>query len=152
MKIDYFTMVIDFSEESDSIFLGGSGINIEFKLSTKERIDLWNSLQEIKNFPEGEYTVMNLIPAGSTKYTDKFIQLELLKDNSKSSIETFWYHINDIFLKPYRILLAHAGDTEKQRKALRDFFKPVRFRLRSIQSIMEGENRIVIDNVLLPII
>ena len=33
MKKKYFTMIIDFSEASESIFLGGSGINIEFKLS-----------------------------------------------------------------------------------------------------------------------
>ena len=71
-----------------------------------------------------------------------------LDSTEKDYLEHFWNAVNTIYLGPYRILLNHAGNVEKQRKALRDFFRPIRFRLRSIQTVMEAENKININTKL----
>ena len=143
MKKNYFTMIIDFSETSESIFLGGSGINIEFKLSSQERQALWESIISIENFETGNKLMEPLRPGENI--TSRLINSEMLPGNSIENLEQYWKLVNHFYLEPYRILLHHAGETEKQRKALRDFFKPVRFRLRSIQTLMEAENRTKID-------
>lgn len=146
MKKKYFTMIIDFSEASESIFLGGSGINIEFKLSAQERQALWDSLISIENFEFGNKLMDSLKPGENI--TERLINSGMLPDNSLDNLEKYWFLVNQYYIEPYRILLHHAGDTEKQRKALRDFFKPVRFRLRSVQTLMEAENRVKINTPL----
>lgn len=146
MKKKYFTMIIDFSEASESIFLGGSGINIEFKLSSQERQALWDSLISIENFEFGNKLMDSLKPGENI--TERLINSGMLPDNSLDNLEKYWFLVNQYYIEPYRILLHHAGDTEKQRKALRDFFKPVRFRLRSVQTLMEAENRVKINTSL----
>lgn len=146
MKKKYFTMIIDFSEVSESIFLGGSGINIEFKLSAQERQALWDSLISIENFEFGNKLMDSLKPGENI--TERLINSGMLPDNSLDNLEKYWFLVNQYYIEPYRILLHHAGDTEKQRKALRDFFKPVRFRLRSVQTLMEAENRVKINTSL----
>ena len=146
MKKKYFTMIIDFSETSESIFLGGSGINIEFKLSAQERQALWDSLISIENFEFGNKLMDSLKPGENI--TERLINSGMLPDNSLDNLEKYWFLVNQYYIEPYRILLHHAGDTEKQRKALRDFFKPVRFRLRSVQTLMEAENRVKINTPL----
>ena len=146
MKKKYFTMIIDFSEASESIFLGGSGINIEFKLSSQERQALWDSLISIENFEFGNKLMDSLKPGENI--TERLINSGMLPDNSLDNLEKYWFLVNQYYIEPYRILLHHAGDTEKQRKALRDFFKPVRFRLRSVQTLMEAENRVKINTPL----
>ena len=146
MKKKYFTMIIDFSETSESIFLGGSGINIEFKLSSQERQALWDSLISIENFEFGNKLMDSLKPGENI--TERLINSGMLPDNSLDNLEKYWFLVNQYYIEPYRILLHHAGDTEKQRKALRDFFKPVRFRLRSVQTLMEAENRVKINTPL----
>lgn len=146
MKKKYFTMIIDFSETSESIFLGGSGINIEFKLSAQERQALWDSLISIENFEFGNKLMDSLKPGENI--TERLINSGMLPDNSLDNLEKYWFLVNQYYIEPYRILLHHAGDTEKQRKALRDFFKPVRFRLRSVQTLMEAENRVKINTSL----
>ena len=146
MKKKYFTMIIDFSESSESIFLGGSGINIEFKLSAQERQALWDSLISIENFEFGNKLMDSLKPGENI--TERLINSGMLPDNSLDNLEKYWFLVNQYYIEPYRILLHHAGDTEKQRKALRDFFKPVRFRLRSVQTLMEAENRVKINTSL----
>lgn len=146
MKKKYFTMIIDFSEASESIFLGGSGINIEFKLSAQERQALWDSLISIENFEFGNKLMDSLKPGENI--TERLINSGMLPDNSLDNLEKYWFLVNQYYIEPYRILLHHAGDTEKQRKALRDFFKPVRFRLRSVQTLMEAENRVKINTSL----
>ena len=143
MKKNYFTMTIDFSETSESIFLGGSGINIEFKLTSQERQSLWDSLVSIENFETGNKLMDSMRPGENI--TIRLINSGMLPDNSLENLEKYWTLVNQYYLEPYRILLHHAGETEKQRKALRDFFKPVRFRLRSIQTLMEAENRVIIN-------
>lgn len=139
-------MIIDFSETSESIFLGGSGINIEFKLSAQERQALWDSLISIENFEFGNKLMDSLKPGENI--TERLINSGMLPDNSLDNLEKYWFLVNQYYIEPYRILLHHAGDTEKQRKALRDFFKPVRFRLRSVQTLMEAENRVKINTPL----
>lgn len=146
MKKNYFTMIIDFSEISDSIFLGGSGINIEFKLSFHERKSLWESIANIERAEIGN-GLMGQLRVGEN-ITSRLISSGMLSSNSLSDLEQYWLRVNEVYLEPYRILLKHAGDTEKQRKALRDFFKPVRFRLRSLQTLMEAENRVNISSQL----
>ena len=142
MKIKYYTVTLNFNDTTGWLNLEGSGISIEFKINNEERDQILQYLEEIKRT---EDIILNPIPVN---VTSRLLQEGLLNDTSKDSIEHFWKVANDIYLGPYRVLLKHAGDTEKQRKALRDFFKPIRFRLRSIQTVMEAENRITINNKL----
>ena len=84
--------------------------------------------------------------------TERLLQEGLLAGIEQWNLEKFWETVNNLYLGPYRILLLHAGETEKQRKALRDFFKPIRFRLRSVQTVMEAENKTTIQTQLQEII
>lgn len=138
MKINYYTVIFNFNEEKDWLNLEGSGISIEFKINKEERNQILNYLEGIKRT---EDIILNPIPVN---ITERLLLEGLLDDTSKDSLEYFWSVVNKIYLEPYRILLKHAGSTEKQRKALRDFFKPIRYRLRSIQTVMEAENKITI--------
>ena len=145
MKIPYYTFKMNFNDETGSLFLEGSGISIEFKINEEERNQILSFLEEIKKIDD----IILAPPIGVTK--------NLLDNGIIDSIEVeylnqFWKTINYIFLGPYRVLRQHAGDTEKQRKALRDFFKPIRFRLRSTQKIMEVENKIDLENIIEEII
>jgi len=145
MKIPYYTFMMNFNDETGSLFLEGSGISIEFKINEEERNQILSFLEEIKKIDD----IILAPPIGVTK--------NLLDNGIIDSIEVeylnqFWKTINYIFLGPYRVLRQHAGDTEKQRKALRDFFKPIRFRLRSTQKIMEAENKIDLENIIEEII
>lgn len=145
MKIPYYTFMMNFNDETGSLFLEGSGISIEFRINEEERNQILGFLEEIKKIDD----IILAPPIGVTK--------NLLDNGIIDSIEVgylnqFWKTINYIFLGPYRVLRQHAGDTEKQRKALRDFFKPIRFRLRSTQKIMEVENKIDLENIIEEII
>ena len=142
MKINYYTVIFNFSDENDWLRLEGSGISIEFKINSEERRKIMESLECIKYT---EDIILNQIPIN---VTERLINEGLIKSTDQEHIEYFWEVINNVYLEPYRILLKHAGDTEKQRKALRDFFKPIRYRLRSIQTVMEAENRITIKTQL----
>lgn len=142
MKINYYTVIFNFSDENDWLRLEGSGISIEFKINSDERRKIMESLECIKYT---EDIILNQIPIN---VTERLINEGLIKSTDQEHIEYFWEVINNVYLEPYRILLKHAGDTEKQRKALRDFFKPIRYRLRSIQTVMEAENRITIKTQL----
>ena len=142
MKIKYYTVILNFNEETGWLNLEGSGISIEFRINDEERNEILNALEEIKKTEE-----IILIPI-PYQVTNRLIQENLLDGTSQEELEHFWKCVNHIYLKPYRILLNHAGETEKQRKALRDFFKPIRFRLRSVQAVMEAENKINIQTQL----
>lgn len=145
MKIQYYTVTFNFKEETGWLNLEGGGISIEFRISQEEAESLLKYLDEIKRTED-------LILGQPFNVTDRLIENNLLRSRQKEDIENFWKIVNEIYLGPYRILLQHAGETEKQRKALRDFFKPIRFRLRSNQTVMEGENKIQIETELPKII
>lgn len=145
MKIQYYTVTFNFKEETGWLNLEGGGISIEFRISQEEADSLLKYLDEIKRTED-------LILGQPFNVTDRLIENNLLRSRQKEDIENFWKIVNEIYLGPYRILLQHAGETEKQRKALRDFFKPIRFRLRSNQTVMEGENKIQIETELPKII
>ena len=142
MKINYYTVIFNFNDEIDWLRLEGSGISIEFKINGEERRKIMESLECIKYT---EDIILNQIPIN---VTERLLNEGLIKSTDQEHIEYFWEVINRTYLEPYRILLKHAGDTEKQRKALRDFFKPIRYRLRSIQTVMEAENRTIIKTQL----
>lgn len=142
MKINYYTVVFNFNEEKDWLRLEGSGISIEFRINNEERKRIMESLECIKYT---EDIILNQIPI---EVTERLLKEGLIDSTDQEHIEYFWKVINKVYLEPYRVLLNHAGNTEKQRKALRDFFKPIRYRLRSVQTVMEAENKITIKNQL----
>ena len=146
MKIPYYTVLLNFDEDSGSLFLEGSGISIEFKISNKEREQILNFLEDAKKI---EDILLTPMPINVTK---RLLENEVLDRVDVNSLNHFWETVNYVFLGPYRVLLKHAGETEKQRKALRDFFKPIRFRLRSIQTVMEAENKVELNKDTLDII
>ena len=146
MKIPYYTVLLNFDEDSGSLFLEGSGISIEFKISNEEREQILNFLEDAKKI---EDILLTPMPIDVTK---RLLENEVLDRVDLNSLNHFWETVNYVFLGPYRVLLKHAGETEKQRKALRDFFKPIRFRLRSIQTVMEAENKIELNKDALDII
>lgn len=139
MKIKYYTVTLNFNEDTGWLNLEGSGISIEFRINEEERNQILNYLEDIKKI---EDILLTPIPVGVTM---RLLENGILDSTDPEHLEYFWKIVNEIFLGPYRVLLKHAGDTEKQRKALRDFFKPIRFRLRSIQTVMEAENKININ-------
>ena len=145
MKINYYTVTFNFDESTTGLRLEGSGISIEFKTNEEERDGILEFLGIIKRTEDD-------ILGPPFDVTKRLLQAGLIESNRKEDIEDFWERVNEIYLGPYRILLNHAGETEKQRKALRDFFKPIRFRLRSSQTVMEGENNIKIETELQKII
>ena len=142
MKIKYYTVILNFNEETGWLNLEGSGISIEFRINDEERNQILSYLEDIKSI---EDVLLTPMPVG---VTERLIENNVLDSTTPECIEHFWKSINEVFLGPYRVLLKHAGETEKQRKALRDFFKPIRFRLRSIQTVMEAENKINIQTQL----
>lgn len=142
MKIKYYTVTLNFDEITGWLNLEGSGISIEFRINNEERDKILNYLKEIKRT---EDIILNPIPIN---VTNRLLQQGILDSTEKDYLEHFWNVVNTIYLGPYRILLNHAGNVEKQRKALRDFFRPIRFRLRSIQTVMEAENKININTKL----
>ena len=142
MKINYYTVVFNFNDEKDWLRLEGSGISIEFRISNEERRRIMENLECIKYT---EDIILNQIPI---EVTERLLKEGLIDSTDQEHIEHFWKVVNEVYLGPYRILLNHAGNTEKQRKALRDFFKPIRYRLRSVQTVMEAENKITIKNQL----
>ena len=142
MKINYYTVVFNFNDEKDWLRLEGSGISIEFRINNEERKRIMESLECIKYT---EDIILNQIPI---EVTERLLKEGLIDSTDQEHIEHFWKVVNKMYLDPYRILLKHSGDTEKQRKALRDFFKPIRYRLRSVQTVMEAENRITIKTQL----
>ena len=142
MIIKYYTVNLNFNEDTGWLYLEGSGISIEFQINEEERNKILEALEKIKST---EDAILIPMPVNVTK---RLIDSGLLKDTQQNSLEEFWWNVNDIYLEPYRVLLKHAGDTEKQRKALRDFFKPIRFRLRSVQTVMEAENKTTIQTKL----
>lgn len=146
MIVKYYTVNLNFNEETGWLYLEGSGISIEFKINDEERNKILESLEKIKST---EDAILIPMPVNVTK---RLLDSGLLKDTQQNSLEEFWWNVNDIYLEPYRVLLKHSGDTEKQRKALRDFFKPIRFRLRSVQTVMEAENKTTIQTKLNEII
>ena len=146
MKIPYYTVILNFDEDSGSLFLEGSGISIEFKISNEEREQILNFLEDAKKIED-----ILLIPM-PINVTKRLLENEVLDRVDLNSLNHFWETVNYVFLGPYRVLLKHAGETEKQRKALRDFFKPIRFRLRSIQTVMEAENKVELNKDTLDII
>lgn len=146
MIIKYYTVNLNFNEDTGWLYLEGSGISIEFQINEEERNKIFEALEKIKST---EDAILIPMPVNVTK---RLIDSGLLKDTQQNSLEEFWWNVNDIYLEPYRVLLKHAGDTEKQRKALRDFFKPIRFRLRSVQTVMEAENKTTIQTKLNEII
>lgn len=146
MIIKYYTVNLNFNEDTGWLYLEGSGISIEFQINEEERNKILEALEKIKST---EDAILIPMPVNVTK---RLIDSGLLKDTQQNSLEEFWWNVNDIYLEPYRVLLKHAGDTEKQRKALRDFFKPIRFRLRSVQTVMEAENKTTIQTKLNEII
>jgi hypothetical protein len=146
MKIPYYTVLLNFDEDSGSLFLEGSGISIEFKISNEEREQILNFLEDAKKI---EDILLTPIPINVTK---RLLENEVIDRVDVNSLNHFWETVNYVFLGPYRVLLKHAGETEKQRKALRDFFKPIRFRLRSIQTVMEAENKVELNKDALDII
>lgn len=145
MKIPYYTFMMNFNDETGSLFLEGSGISIEFKINEEERNQILSFLEEIKKIDD----IILAPPIGVTK---NLLDNGLIDSIEVEYLNQFWKTINYVFLGPYRVLRQHAGDTEKQRKALRDFFKPIRFRLRSTQKIMEAENKIDLENIIEEII
>ena len=146
MIIKYYTVNLNFNEDTGWLYLEGSGISIEFQINEEERNRILEALEKIKST---EDAILIPMPINVTK---RLLDSGLLKDTQQNSLEEFWWNVNNIYLEPYRILLRHAGDTEKQRKALRDFFKPIRFRLRSVQTVMEAENKTTIQTKLNEII
>ena len=146
MIIKYYTVNLNFNEDTGWLYLEGSGISIEFQINDEERNKILEALEKIKST---EDAILIPMPVNVTK---RLLDSGLLKDTQQNSLEEFWWNVNDIYLEPYRVLLKHAGDTEKQRKALRDFFKPIRFRLRSVQTVMEAENKTTIQTKLNEII
>lgn len=146
MIIKYYTVNLNFNEDTGWLYLEGSGISIEFQINEEERNKIIEALEKIKST---EDAILIPMPVNVTK---RLIDSGLLKDTQQNSLEEFWWNVNDIYLEPYRVLLKHAGNTEKQRKALRDFFKPIRFRLRSVQTVMEAENKTTIQTKLNEII
>lgn len=142
MKIKYYTVILNFDDNTGWVNLEGSGISIEFRINEKERNQILNYLEEIKKIDD---ILLTPIPVG---VTNRLLENNIIDSTTPESLDYFWKVINEVFLGPYRVLLNHAGDTEKQRKALRDFFKPIRFRLRSIQTVMEAENKININTKL----
>ena len=146
MIIKYYTVNLNFNEDTGWLYLEGSGISIEFQINEEERNKILEAIEKIKST---EDAILIPMPVNVTK---RLIDSGLLKDTQQNSLEEFWWNVNDIYLEPYRVLLKHAGDTEKQRKALRDFFKPIRFRLRSVQTVMEAENKTTIQTKLNEII
>lgn len=146
MKIPYYTVLLNFDEDSGSLFLEGSGISIEFKISNGEREQILNFLEDAKKI---EDILLTPMPINVTK---RLLENEVIDRVDVNSLNHFWETVNYVFLGPYRVLLRHAGETEKQRKALRDFFKPIRFRLRSIQTVMEAENKVELNKDALDII
>lgn len=146
MIIKYYTVNLNFNEDTGWLYLEGSGISIEFQINEEERNRIIEALEKIKST---EDAILIPMPVNVTK---RLLDSGLLKDTQQNSLEEFWWNVNDIYLEPYRVLLKHAGDTEKQRKALRDFFKPIRFRLRSVQTVMEAENKTTIQTKLNEII
>lgn len=145
MKIQYYTVVFNFKEETGYLNLEGGGISIEFKINEDEKNQLLDYLSEIKKTED-------IILGAPFKVTERLLQEGLLAGKEQWNLEKFWEIVNDLYLGPYRVLLLHAGETEKQRKALRDFFKPIRFRLRSVQTVMEAENKTIIQTQLQEII
>lgn len=148
MKIPYYTFMMNFNDETGSLFLEGSGISIEFKINEEERNQILSFLEEIKKIDDIILKDNNILFAPTKTLLDNGI----IDSIEVEYLNQFWKTINYIFLGPYRVLKQHAGDTEKQRKALRDFFKPIRFRLRSTQKIMEVENKIDLENIIEEII
>lgn len=146
MIIKYYTVNLNFNEDTGWLYLEGSGISIEFQINEEERNKILEALEKIKST---EDAILIPMPVNVTK---RLLDSGLLKDTQQNSLEEFWWNVNNIYLEPYRVLLKHAGDTEKQRKALRDFFKPIRFRLRSVQTVMEAENKTTIQTKLNEII
>lgn len=146
MIIKYYTVNLNFNEDTGWLYLEGSGISIEFQINEEERNKILEALEKIKST---EDAILLPMPVNVTK---RLLDSGLLKDTQQNSLEEFWWNVNNIYLEPYRVLLKHAGDTEKQRKALRDFFKPIRFRLRSVQTVMEAENKTTIQTKLNEII
>lgn len=142
MKIKYYTVILNFDDNTGWVNLVGSGISIEFRINEKERNQILNYLEEIKKIDD---ILLTPIPVG---VTNRLLENNIIDSTTQESLDYFWKVVNKVFLGPYRVLLNHAGDTEKQRKALRDFFKPIRFRLRSIQTVMEAENKININTKL----
>ena len=142
MKIKYYTVILNFDDNTGWVNLEGSGISIEFRINDRERNQILSYLEEIKKIDD---ILLTPIPVG---VTNRLLENNIIDSTTPESLEYFWKVVNEVFLGPYRVLLNHAGDTEKQRKALRDFFKPIRFRLRSIQTVMEAENKININTKL----
>ena len=142
MKIKYYTVILNFDDNTGWVNLEGSGISIEFRINEKERNQILNYLEEIKKIDD---ILLTPIPVG---VTNRLLENNIIDSTTPESLDYFWKVVNEVFLGPYRVLLNHAGDTEKQRKALRDFFKPIRFRLRSIQTVMEAENKLNINTKL----
>lgn len=142
MIIKYYTVNLNFNEDTGWLYLEGSGISIEFQINEEERNKILEALEKIKST---EDAILIPMPVDVTK---RLLVSGLLRDTQQNSLEEFWWNVNNIYLEPYRVLLKHARDTEKQRKALRDFFKPIRFRLRSVQTVMEAENKTTIQTKL----
>ena len=142
MKIKYYTVILNFDDITGWLNLEGSGISIEFRINDKERNQILSYLEEIKKIDD---ILLTPIPV---EVTNRLLENNIIDSTTPESLEYFWKVVNEVFLGPYRVLLNHAGDTEKQRKALRDFFKPIRFRLRSIQTVMEAENKLNINTKL----
>ena len=142
MIIKYYTVNLNFNEDTGWLYLEGSGISIEFQINEEERNKILEALEKIKST---EDAILIPMPVDVTK---RLLVSGLLKDTQQNSLEEFWWNVNNIYLEPYRVLLKHARDTEKQRKALRDLFKPIRFRLRSVQTVMEAENKTTIQTKL----
>lgn len=142
MIIKYYTVNLNFNEETGWLNLEGSGISIEFRINDEERNRILSYLEDIKSI---EDILLTPMPVGVTK---RLLENGILDSTTPECIEHFWKSVNEVFLGPYRVLLNHAGETEKQRKALRDFFKPIRFRLRSVQTVMEAENKLNINTKL----
>lgn len=142
MIVKYYTVNLNFNENTGWLYLEGSGISIEFKINEKERDRILWALEQIKHT---ENAILIPMPVG---VTERLLRENLLENTKQEELERLWENINNIYLEPYRVLLKHAGETEKQRKALRDFFKPIRFRLRSVQTVMEAENKTKIQTKL----
>ena len=145
MKIQYYTVTFNFKKETGYLNLEGGGISIEFRINETEKNQLLDYLLEIK---KTDKTILR----EPFKVTERLLQEGLLPGIEQWHLEKFWETVNNLYLGPYRVLLLHSGETEKQRKALRDFFKPIRFRLRSVQTVMEAENKTTIQTQLQEII
>lgn len=145
MKIQYYTVTFNFKEETGYLNLEGGGISIEFRINETEKNQILDYLSEIKKTED-------IILRFPLNVTESLLQEGLLAGKEQWNLEKFWEIVNNLYLGPYRVLLLHAGETEKQRKALRDFFKPIRFKLRSAQKVMEFENKTTIQTQLQEII